>query len=178
MFHCCCTNEAEVVEEFPSSLFDVQSAFETRIEEAQLVEPPKPSPPPPRAQTFELALDKGQDELGLIFDLRADTLMITSVNDGAVQKYNEASAATAQVRVHDFILEVNGITDAEKMVKELSTKAQLSMRVQHVEPFRATVRKGGRTLGVRLAHHDKSSTICITEVGPGAVEDYNQTASE
>jgi len=129
---------------------------------------------PPR--TIELTLDRAEGNIGIVTDLRASTLMLTGIGPGTLQKHNESSDASLQVRVNDFILQVNDKTDPEEMAEEMMSQTKLKLKVQRVVPFKAVVAKAGKPLGLRLAYHSTATTVGVTDIGAGAIQDYNTNA--
>mmetsp|Transcript_14662 Transcript_14662/g.37278 ORF Transcript_14662/g.37278 Transcript_14662/m.37278 type:complete len:258 (+) Transcript_14662:70-843(+) len=169
-----------------------QTKVEPSLEEPKLEEPklagPLPEEPklaetqpeePQLAQkdAFEFVLDTTEHPLGIVVDYRGGTLMVVSANSGAAQAYNDSSEASKQVQTHDFILKVNEVTDHESMVKELGQKGSLKLKVQRTAPFRVSVSKGAKPLGMKLAYVNSSVSICVQDFLDGAVADHNSHAA-
>lgn len=160
---------------------------EVKKEEVKKEEPKQEEPKPPEKEvkepvspldTFEVMLDTTNDPIGLTVDHRAGTLMVVSASSGAIQAHNQSAEASQQVKPADFIVRVNDTTDAAEMMRVLVQKGNLKVKIQRVVPFKASVTKGGQTLGMKLAYVASCPSITITDILEGAVMKYNKDVQE
>mmetsp|Transcript_84820 Transcript_84820/g.213853 ORF Transcript_84820/g.213853 Transcript_84820/m.213853 type:complete len:153 (-) Transcript_84820:58-516(-) len=126
----CCSlgdsGQEEISAEGPDGAFRMPSGRPPRHADCQLLRR--------RAgYRFKARLSKPVDTpLGMVLELIGDdTLEVVSIRDGPIQRYNELSGQTEQLKESDLITEVNGIRgNNEMMIKVLRNDSALEIGVE------------------------------------------------
>ena len=125
------------------------------------------------ATSFDCSLH-GSHGSGLTVDVWPSHLQVVSVSGGSAEAYNASSFVDARILPNDFIVMVNGTTKPLEMKKKLSCDAAVAIKVVHPSSLVVKMDKGGSTLGMKLAIHEKSgSCLCIDQIEEGAAQKYN-----
>jgi len=94
--------------------------------------------------------------------------------DGLVEEYNAYAEPAKQVKVGDFLVELNGQRgDSQQMVDELITADRLHMKFKRSVLFNVLIEKpAGQSAGLGLKQYS-DTTLLITEVQIGPVRTWN-----
>jgi len=96
---------------------------------------------------------------------------------GAVARYNERAAPSAQIRRNDFLVEVNGEVEADRMALALRSKdPDVKLKVYRAPVMCITLTPSGRHLGLRARALASHSVVYIESIMKGMVADYNAQA--
>jgi len=198
MFCCCAADgKGEVVEPLTDLMDERQgSQVEEAKQEAKMETPapapeekkqekkdetPQAAPPQPVVPEgyFEIDIPKGDAALGISLDSWTIGLYVSGIVDGGVVKnYNASVEASKQVQVSDFIVEVNGNTQTDKMVVALKSERQLKLKLFRSDPIKIKISKGDKLLGlnVSIQKEVRGKTIFVQGLLDGAAGDYNEGA--
>jgi len=127
--------------------------------------------------TVTLMKDSEFQPLGLSLEMLDSAVgIVTNISTGAIESHNGNAKECEQVRIGDIILEVNGISgDAAGMVEELkSDKKSHQLVFMHPETFTIVIDKNP-SLGVQFTGCIGSSSVVISKISKGSVQDWNET---
>mmetsp|Transcript_39124 Transcript_39124/g.99964 ORF Transcript_39124/g.99964 Transcript_39124/m.99964 type:complete len:255 (+) Transcript_39124:1308-2072(+) len=130
--------------------------------------------------TFEATVTK-DGAMGVTFEPLTAGVMLTQLREGGCMKvYNEQRARDGkegQVAVHDVIVEVNGKSNREDMVKNLQTDTTLNMKIVRPLAFLVTVtkRSADDSIGLRLDRGERVMEV-LGVLESGAAQRYNAGA--
>lgn len=174
--------------------FDASSA--TQDEDPPAAPPPPKEEPPPPKKVDVIVEDKpparapdpvveevsvtiakdGKTSFGLGLDPLGTSGRVLSIEkDGLVWKLNQTAALEAQVKVGDFLVEVNGKRgEAKAMCEEILKATNVQMKVKPALSFTASIdKKTHGKLGVGLDFLQEGNSLLVTEVRPGPIQDWN-----
>merc|ERR1712113_866524 len=93
---------------------------------------------------------------------------------GCIQSYNQAST-TEEVKVGDFIVEVNGIHgDAKSFLKFFKEDNNLSLVLRRGNEYPVTIETHSRPLGLIFQHAPRSISLVISDIREGPVTEWNE----
>merc|ERR1711879_212075 len=101
--------------------------------------------------------------------------MITAVHPGLVQKWNEGHPDHL-IRPNHRLVEVNGDRGAaQRLAARLKEHGGLRLVLQQpVEVQLALAGGGAKLLGVDLSFTSFGTTLLITRINPGLIQDWNE----
>jgi len=110
--------------------------------------------------------------------LNLDALDICGIIPGCVQEWNDSRPEPERLLVHDRIVEVNGVSGSiARILASLMTTEEWKMTISRPTELRVSVDCAKlSSLGVGLKHSTNSNTLLITEVGDGAIREWNSAA--
>lgn len=129
---------------------------------------------------YKLYITKPDEEtgLGMVFDW-ADgvTLNVCALQEGdtVVAATNAEQPEDCQLRIHDFVVEVNGIKDhAGKMAEEVTTAKELALVVRRPVEWQVRIVKDGSSVGLDLHYAKEGQSLVVAGLkSPGRVEEWN-----
>lgn len=149
------------------------------VAEKAAAPPPAPIKVEPEVTEYGISIDKGNDDMSVAQDLEGlgGTLRVKSISSTHLLQYNMNAAAAQQIKVGDFILDVNGQRDdAEKMLETINCSSKVAMKFRHPLEFTINIDKARwATFGVGLDYHADGTSMMITEVRAGPFQEWNQT---
>mmetsp|Transcript_101125 Transcript_101125/g.292438 ORF Transcript_101125/g.292438 Transcript_101125/m.292438 type:complete len:261 (+) Transcript_101125:68-850(+) len=86
----------------------------------------------------------------------------------AIGRYNKSVPKDRQINVGQYILAVNGCTEKEAMIAELSTSRQLDIEIRQPRHFSATIPKNGLPLGLSVLYNTWGGCLYIKDVEPNS----------
>jgi len=114
--------------------------------------------------------------LGIDMDSQGcETLLVTSVRAGPIMAYNSAVELEQQILPGHFVVSVNGVEgDATAMQREMQRKSRLEVVLGRPEDVRIAINVDSRrSLGIGIPRRQTGSSLAITQVRKGPVEDWN-----
>jgi len=131
--------------------------------------------------TFSVTIVRSSSEpIGLDIDL-IDGLsaVVVDVKEGAVQNWNERNPESA-LKLNDRIIEVNGARlESNSIVARLKSDTTWVLQVQRPSEFAVSIsRADAPSLGMDLRYAPNGSTLMITQVGDGPMQDWNTAHPE
>mmetsp|Transcript_56352 Transcript_56352/g.119926 ORF Transcript_56352/g.119926 Transcript_56352/m.119926 type:complete len:236 (-) Transcript_56352:148-855(-) len=188
---CCCANggegdvidESKLVQDRPTAeQFDMSSMTQPKapVAAAKEVTATKKGPAEP-GSTFSVSFRRNPTEpIGLDIDLiDGHSAVIVDIKDGAVKSWNDKNPDTA-LRVNDRIIEVNGSrSDSNNLVTRLKSDIVWSLQVQRPIEFPISINRAeAPSLGMDLRYAPNGTTLMITQVGDGPMQDWNRRNPE
>lgn len=163
----------EVVEEPPPKDIEQEENNESAKVETNCAVDAERSP-----SEFRVSMERsGEASIGTYIDITDNTtmLIVGILQGGAIQIWNDAHLDQPQLKVHDRIVEANGVRgDAEKLLSELKQSTNWDLRVQRPVEFHAIIeRAGSHALGMDLRYAPNGSSLMISEVDEGPIKDWN-----
>merc|ERR1719330_426032 len=127
--------------------------------------------------TFTTTISRNEEEpIGLDIDLiDGISAVVVDIKDGAVKSWNEKNPAQA-IRVNDRIVQVNGAKlEANALVANLKTETLWVLEVQRPVLFTVCIsRADAPSLGMDLRYAPNGTTLMITQIGEGPMQDWNR----
>jgi len=125
---------------------------------------------------FRVQIERSANELiGLDIDLiDGVSAVVVDVKEGAVFKWNERHP-DSKIQVNDRIVEVNGVrNDANAIVSKLKRDTVWNLLLQRPSEMRVTInRANAPSLGMDLRYAPNGTSLMITAVGEGPMQDWN-----
>lgn len=162
------------------------------VQEAHDEQPPPPAPPPaivskkengsalspygPGSVFAATIVRSEEDPIGLDIDLiDGISAVVVDIKEGAVKSWNEKNPEHA-LQVNDRIVEVNGQRrEANSMVSRLKSDTTWAVQVQRPVEFAVSISRADTpSLGMDLRYAPNGTTLMITQVGEGPMQEWNK----
>lgn len=194
---CCCAkggsqdgayNDTAMVQDLPKTdelcmLQGVPKALDAPTDAASSLQPAKKDSgmeglaSPGQGSTFITTISRSEDEpIGLDIDLiDSVSAVVVDIKEGAVKKWNEKNPTTA-IQVNDRIIMVNGArSEANALVMKLKSETTWELEVQRPSLYNVVIsRENAPSLGMDLRYAPNGTTLMITQVGEGPMQDWNR----
>lgn len=179
MFLCCNGEEAEeptFVASFPMS-FSIDNFDEVVEVEAVPVIPTVRQPEPPTCATFTVVIPTtGFSTLGVQIDLIEQHPMVTRIEEGAIQSFNNVHSYS-MIRPFDVLMAVNGVQSWEAMEKKINdlddVPDRLFVTVNRPRRVQVVLEKAGTT-GLTLAFTEVSVGVLVRDLhSSGLIAEWN-----
>jgi len=184
---CCCAKEdfehrdghrvMTVVKDTPQEnlpFSELDALAKTEIEDDNHAPSTQPGP----GTTFTARITRNEEEpIGLDIDLiDGVSAVVVDIKEGAVKSWNEMNPDSA-IRVNDRIVQVNGAKhEANLLVSNLKQETQWNLEVQRPAMFTVSIsRTEAQSLGMDLRYAPNGTTLMITHVGEGPMQEWNKT---
>jgi len=136
---------------------------------------------PGPGSTFSATIRRNPSEpIGLDIDL-IDGLsaVVVDIKEGAIKSWNERNPELA-LRLNDRVVDVNGSRgDANNLVTRLKSDTTWVLQVQRPSEFPVSInRADAPSLGMDLRYAPNGTTLMITQVGDGPMQDWNRQHPE
>merc|ERR1712039_917909 len=101
--------------------------------------------------------------------------LILGINDGAVARHNQSAQPEHQVKVGDFVVDVNGeCGDTKRIIRALSAASMLQVTLRRCVQFSIRIDKANYgTMGLELDYLSNGTSLMIKAIKVGPVEDWN-----
>jgi len=144
-----------------------------------LQEDPKKSELQEPLQFLVSVVKEESETVGLVLDvLDGRNGFVSDVKEGPILAYNEKAVPSEQIRVGDFIVEVNGVEGSSKgIIHAFKGATSLDLVVRRPLEFGVTLEAGHGALGLDLAGMGQRSLL-ILRVKDGAVQKWNEANPE
>mmetsp|Transcript_8895 Transcript_8895/g.31583 ORF Transcript_8895/g.31583 Transcript_8895/m.31583 type:complete len:244 (-) Transcript_8895:44-775(-) len=192
---CCCANGGEdnvlddsrIIQEIPSKehveMPEMPKAAKEERIAPRVQQPTQPiiakkvmGVPPPAGVTFVVSIHRSPSEpIGLDIDLiDGVSAVVVDIKEGAVKQWNDMNPEKA-LKVHDRIVEVNGSRgDSNSLVTRLKSDTVWMLQVQRPAEFAISInRSDAPSLGMDLRYAPNGTTLMITQVGEGPMQEWN-----
>jgi len=121
--------------------------------------------------------DKAQKELGMVVDF-ADgvTLHVSELQDGdnITAAVNASLPEDGQIKINDFIVEVNGIREnGGKMVAEMEENKDLELVLRRPQQWHVQLSKKGGPLGLDLHFAVRGRSLVVVALTLGSIHVWN-----
>jgi len=130
---------------------------------------------------FNATINRSEDQpIGLDIDLiDGVSAVVVDIKEGAIQSWNEKHPQYA-LQVNDRIVEVNALrSDANAMVANLKRETTWVLVVQRPREFMVSIsRADAPSLGMDLRYAPNGTTLMITQVGDGPMQEWNKANPE
>lgn len=127
--------------------------------------------------TFNASIVRKEDDpIGLDIDLiDSISAVVVDIKDGAIRNWNMEHPDLA-LKVNDRIVEVNGVRfDSNNMVAKLKSDTTWAIQVQRPSEFMISIsRANAPSLGMDLRYAPNGTTLMITQVGDGPMQEWNK----
>jgi len=107
--------------------------------------------------------------------LNLEALDVCNIIPGSIQEWNDSHPESERLLVHDRIIAVNGLSgDFEKIITTLMATTEWKLTVSRPMELHVSLGDVGfPNLGLDLRQAANSSTLLISGVGEGAIQEWN-----
>lgn len=130
----------------------------------------------PAKMEFGILLRRdGDAPLGLDLDVMdGRTAWVLAIKDGIAATFNAGVPDGSQLKVYDFIVEVNGArNDSKAMVASLKADRNLALQVRRPQTFDVKLCKDKRPLGFDFTVEPQGRAVVIDRINEGCLRDWN-----
>mmetsp|Transcript_87230 Transcript_87230/g.154524 ORF Transcript_87230/g.154524 Transcript_87230/m.154524 type:complete len:239 (+) Transcript_87230:47-763(+) len=127
------------------------------------------APSQSREYNVTLRTDLSKSGYNMMFQSNAavNLCVVAYVGEGAGSKWN-AAYADRQIKPNDRLLDVNGITEVNKMLDEMRSAEEVIIQLRRPLKFQVTVQKDGRALGIALIQFD-NETLWVDQIADSSI---------